>query len=529
MKFFAKFLVIICSILFSIQTFAIENNIDLVSLVKPSTVQIITSVKGSIGIPNFIFDYDKNTISSTTKINDFSSSTVSSSGEGVGFILSEDGIIVTHSEILVGTKNTLYGKTAEKYLNSINKNSGDVGYKNAYKIIFNYLKENSIENVTEQIKIVRPQTTGYDAKVLYTGTSYENDNAIALIKIEATKLPTIFLSDQQASLGEKVYLMSYPLVTSLISEPIFSEGIINTIQGTIYRSDISLSVESKGSPVVDQNGKVLGVLGLAGVIIPTISITNALTALGLKIKPGQYNTHFLAGLVYMIDNHCRLAIEEFIKAQDVNLDFPVQEYTKPKIDICNSIINSDQSRDTLWDEVVFMLKTNASSIYLWITALLLFIIFLFCNRYFLKRLRKDEQKINLILNEETTTGIKIEHDSNNLKVSTELPIKKTFDASESKLSEKTTKINSIFKKPEKIEVLTHLSSTPGVITEPKAIQPDDALVVIASFKTLSRPITQNRNETTELQKTIKTDLPPEKKEDMKIENYSPIVKRILKK
>ncbi len=531
MKFSGRFLLLITLLVSFTYIYAVDQNEDLVSFVKPATVQIISSTKGSVGIPDFVFDYENKTISTTTEANKFSTTTIDKSVEGTGFIISSDGIIVTNSEILVGTVHTIYRSTVEKHLRNVhNKDPKDQGYVDAYATIYKFLTENSVEDLKTDVKIVRPKTDGYDAIVLYSNSTFESDDRdIALLKINADKLPSINLSDSPTSMGQKIYSMSYPLLEQLVSEPIFNQGIINTIKDNQYQTNIPSPEGSKGSPVIDQNGKVIGSLTSSGFVLPVSAIKEALASTSISLSPNLYNTHYQNGLALLENNHCKAALEEFNKAQDVNSDFSVEEFIKPKKDLCDSIIASGQSRDTLWDEIIFILKTNASNVYLWGSILGLFILSVLCNRYFLKRLRRDEERMGIVTNQETATeGVEILHKSTSSagksKVSTELPVKKVFDPLESEFSGKITKVNFMFKKPEKVEVLTHLTSTPDVIKAPKTIQPDDSLVVIAQFKTLNAPITGSPKKTTELQKAITTDLPPVKKEDMKIEDPKKLIK-----
>ncbi len=533
MKFYERFLLLITLLVSFTYIYAVDQNEDLVSLIKPATVQIISSTKGSIGIPDFVFDYEDKTISTTTKVDSFSTTTIDKSVEGTGFIISSDGIIVANSETFIGTVHTIYRSTVEKYLRNVhNKDPKDQGYADAYSIIYKYLAENSVEDVKTDIKIVRPKTGGYDAVVLYSSSTFESDDrGIALLKINTDKLPSIYLSDSPANMGEKVYSMSYPLLEQLVSEPVFNQGIINTIKDNQYQTNIPSLDGSKGSPVIDQDGKIIGSLTSSGFVIPVSAIKEALASTSISLNPSLYITHYQNGLALLENNHCKAALEEFEKAQDVNPDFSVEEFIKPKKDLCESIIASGQSRDTLWDEIMFILKTNASNVYLWGSIIGLFILSVLCNRYFLNRLRKDEERMGIITRQEVVAddGIEILRKSSSRgsrsKISTEFRVKEIFDPLESELSEKTTKIDSMFKKPEKVEVLTRLESAPDVIKVPKAIQPDNSLVIIAPFKTLSVPITQKIKKITELQKVITTDLPPVKKEDMKIEDPGKPTKR----
>ena len=109
-------------------------------------------------------------------------------------------------------------------------------------------------------------------------TSYEGDfdsKDIALLKVEGTNFPTAELASfENVQIGKEVYAIGYPgivesetgVFTDVESglEPSITKGIISAkkslVDGTeAFQTDAGISHGNSGGPVVDNNGKVIGV------------------------------------------------------------------------------------------------------------------------------------------------------------------------------------------------------------------------------------------------------------------------------
>ena len=501
---------------------AVENNQDLINLVKPGTVSIVTSIKGNIGIPNFIFDIENNTISTTTRVNGFSTTSINNSMQGTGFILSSDGIIITHSSVTIGDINNIYRSETAKYLQNIDKK--DQKYNLYYKTIFDYIKENSIKDFKQDIKILTKQNN-YPAEIIHSDFNLENDDAVTLLKIEAENLPSIPLSNSSLNIGESLYSISYPVFENLNSDTLFSQGIVNSIKNNLYQTNILSPKGSIGSPVFDKEGNIVGVLNSNSFVLPSSYINKVLTFATVELKPSFYSNQYKEGVILLENNRCKKALEVFYKAQNVNPDFSVTEYLKPKIDQCEALIVSGKSRDNLWDEIVFMFKNNLSNIYLWTSLIFVLLLIMILYKYILNRLHKDEDRIDSILGKkvsetdidiepETETEI-VENKTNlktNIKTNPELEIKTVFEPIKQNLVEISSSASK-YTPLKKIEVKPKPESPQAPVTPPNAIQPEGPVVVITPFKTLSMPIRSLSSDSTEMKRDIKTDLPTKKKED----------------
>jgi S1-C subfamily serine protease len=448
MKSIIKYLLFTPLIFISVMTPSVVfgkdiNTEDLINLTKPSIVKIVTTVKGTIEIPNFIFDYNSFKIIDKSKNSKNISIPVDDTVYGTGFIISEDGVVVTNSHIVIGIMDDYYRELTDKYLQlasdqeqiaaeSRYKTSADA-YDAVFDIVYKAVKEKAIKNYNLDIKILKPHeaakdfselvNNGYKAEILYSNDSFYDDNKdVAILKINAEKLPNIPLSDNNASttvtVGEKVYTFGYPSSAffggSDFLEPTFSQGNVSAIKDqngiNIYQTDTKVSEGSSGSPMIDGDGKVVGIITYIsgdsaggdnfGFAIPMSLVQEVLLANNIKISSGAYFDNYKKGLYFMAENRCKKAIAEFNKAGDVNADFSVEKYLKSKIDACNVIIDSGKSLDSFFDEMKIFWTGHYMVIWLWIMVIIIIIIMIITIRYFLKRIHKDEIIIEEIIEHE---------------------------------------------------------------------------------------------------------------------------------
>lgn len=373
---------------------------DIISSTKPSVVKIVYSAKGTLDIPNFIFDYRTGTIEDPQDKNDIIPIPIDNTLYGTGFVISEDGVIVTNSHIVEGVLDNMYRTLAEVYLEDTTEQeiayamtkytSEEEAYDAAYDVIYKYLREKSVKNLEQDIRILKPHDdaqdfsdlieNGYKAQVLSSNVSFDDDKKdIAILKIDATNLPTIpfsTLPESSITTGQKVYAFGFPSSAffggSDFLEPTFSQGFINAIKKqndiTIYQTDTKVSEGSSGSPLLDAQGNVIGIISFIsgadtggdnfGFAIPTSVILEKIQAAGIQVRPNAYFEKYMAGLEYLQDNRCKKAIEQFQSALGVNADFGVEKFVQSKIETCNNLIASGKSNDSIFSGLVSMVKGN---------------------------------------------------------------------------------------------------------------------------------------------------------------------------
>ncbi len=140
-----------------------------------------------------------------------------------------------------------------------------------------------------QVKVKFEQGFTLDGQILKTNKDFD----LALIKVSATDLPALSIGDDQAlSLGEEIYAIGTPLDASLGQS--LTRGILSgrrEIEGFHFlQTDVSINPGNSGGPLVDENGKVVGVAtmkisgkGLEGLGFG-VPISKALEMLNLTIQ-----------------------------------------------------------------------------------------------------------------------------------------------------------------------------------------------------------------------------------------------------
>ena len=125
----------------------------------------------------------------------------------------------------------------------------------------------------------------YKAKVI----SRDENNDVALLKIPKTQLNShlstdipFFISNQNKfDLGQDVYAYGYPLGEHLGSKPSFSDGRISSFEGirgnkTTYRVSNPIQPGNSGGPIVDNKGRLLGIIVSSLDAFASLEISDAL-------------------------------------------------------------------------------------------------------------------------------------------------------------------------------------------------------------------------------------------------------------
>jgi S1-C subfamily serine protease len=146
-----------------------------------------------------------------------------------------------------------------------------------------------VVNGESQVKVKFEQGFTLDGQVLKSNKDFD----LALIKVSATDLPALTIGDdKELSLGEEIYAIGTPLDASLGQS--LTRGILSgrrEIEGFQFlQTDVSINPGNSGGPLVDENGKVVGVAtmkisgkGLEGLGFG-VPISKALEMLNLTIQ-----------------------------------------------------------------------------------------------------------------------------------------------------------------------------------------------------------------------------------------------------
>ena len=136
-------------------------------------------------------------------------------GTGTGFFVSKSGLVITNAHVLKDE-------------------------------IFAY---GTIGNSDEQIEL----------EVLYDGIENELDLCLLQMVDPRGKLVPMTLSDKEPKLGESVYAIGNPKNIGLS----ISKGTISRTSEELYQLDLMLNTGNSGGPVIDEDGKVIGVVSFA--------------------------------------------------------------------------------------------------------------------------------------------------------------------------------------------------------------------------------------------------------------------------
>ena len=157
-------------------------------------------------LPESPTDVTENALPSVVQI-------ITSSGSGTGFIVSEDGLVVTNKHVVEGQRRvTVRLATGEEYRG----------------------------NVTQRHSVLD----------------------LAYVEIDSNRnYEPLPLGDSgQVRLSEPVIAIGYPLGEELGLEPSVSRGIISAKRDDYLQTDASLNPGNSGGPLLDANGNVIGVI-----------------------------------------------------------------------------------------------------------------------------------------------------------------------------------------------------------------------------------------------------------------------------
>ena len=206
-------------------------------------------------------------------------------GVGSGFIVREDGIIVSNYHVVGGAR---------------------------------------------RINIITPEGKNYDAKII--GADPQSD--IALLKIDVSDLPTLEFGDSDnLSVEQIVFALGSPF--GLFGEPTVTMGVISALNRTLrtergifedlIQTDAAINPGNSGGPLVNLNGRPIGVntaiipyaQGI-GFVIPINKVSKVVDDI---LKYGRVRRAWLG--VYVLDvtkqlaHYYRLPVEEGVIIMEV--------------------------------------------------------------------------------------------------------------------------------------------------------------------------------------------------------------------
>ncbi|MDZ7958291.1 MAG: trypsin-like peptidase domain-containing protein [Aulosira sp. DedQUE10] len=331
---------------------------------KPSVVRILTSCEGTF---NYNLPNEKNQRS--LKLDE--------TFLGSGYFINSDGYILTTANVAKFAEDR---KACEKYLTDklFKKLDDDYNLTVAEKTqVKDSIKVKKIKNV-EQIKnegnVVLPKKSTEDFifqfKVKELGTTQDFSSDVAIIKIALTNAPVLELADSDAvNIQDEVLVIGYPtaadntdaLKDESILEASVTEGKVSSPNkrlqdnSPVLQIGVQVANGSAGSPVLNSQGKVIGIITLGGkklgekeqeqgafvpIAIPSRTIKEFIIQSGLTNKQGVVDRRYQQGLELFWKRDYRGAKTQF---EAVRVLFPQHS------EVDRLIGDSEQKIADTWD------------------------------------------------------------------------------------------------------------------------------------------------------------------------------------
>jgi serine protease Do len=298
--------------------------------------------------------------------------------QGTGFIVSEDGYVVTNAHVVSNEGDGLKQELAETSLKEIVTNNcqkvwqdlepiqESVGETIGTREFFQLCSKGSVEYFAKYMQVNNintqvytsigevapsddPSKNGYLSAVKKVGEPAPGKD-VAILKIEAKNLPTIALGDDAPlEMGDAMFVLGYPAFSSIDGEkalePSLTSGLLSARQVTpggweAMQTNAAMNPGNSGGPVFDQQAKVIGIATFGSIdprtgsaaqgvnfAIPISVVNEFLKEVNVEPAEGKLSQQYRQGIQQFEAGYYSKAITTFRNIQDVNPKFPyVQEY-----------------------------------------------------------------------------------------------------------------------------------------------------------------------------------------------------------
>jgi len=381
---------------------------ELSSLLKPSIVRIVQSVKGSATIPSFIIKdgmiaVDKNKKPATIPVENINIL-------GSGFFVSEDGYILTNAHFVSETSSKLmvinsFVKKSIEEEKLVDKKTGKVSYRTPAQVTavmnemftdqtVDFILKSTTFKIVKEIVVIDPKknqpvpkdtvfdlsTIGLSAVVAYVNDEfYKQGDDIALLKVSGSGFPSVDLSRKETlSVSDTVFVFKLPVfgvvdtMNELSVDGISVAEIVKAIvvrtetaassTSMVYKTDLIGGDDSSGGMVFTDDGKVVGIVSYDGIkyildkdtqyqsIIPTSVLRGVLQKRSITEKASAFGDSVRNGFAAVEKMWCESAQKHFLIATSLGSSFVPANYFDSYVKKCNEVsqtaVAASQKKET---------------------------------------------------------------------------------------------------------------------------------------------------------------------------------------
>ncbi|NJO79149.1 MAG: serine protease [Cyanobacteria bacterium RM1_2_2] len=296
--------------------------------------------------------------------------------QGSGFIISENGYVVTNAHVISSEGDALKRNLASDALKEIafanckremNTFSEEqrsmlaqtIGTEAVINLCLegsltyyaNYLRIGEIDtDIRTLIGATEVTAEGYASDIKAVGKPTPGKD-VAVLKIEADNLPTVALGAVNSiGTGDSTYILGYPAAATIDHskpiEPSFTSGLISGQKTMpdgwkVLQTDAAISPGNSGGPVFNKDGEVVGVATFGSVdpetgaqvqginfVVPANIIQEFLDQANVEAETGRLSKLYEEGMMLRSQERYKAALDKFQEVEDLNPDYP---YVKQKI------------------------------------------------------------------------------------------------------------------------------------------------------------------------------------------------------
>lgn len=401
---------------------------------RVATVQIGTHISGKVKVPSVVVDARARTVSvvpesgQEVEINEYLL--------GSGFVFQENGYIATNAHVV--SINTLKQKLitekalAALYENALTLSDSELegllneGKNGFLQNVFTTILENGSFELNRDVRILDPKRVaktvpeamndGLIATVLSESPNFLSGGSdIALLKVDAVPAAALGFSAGEVVVGDRVYIAGYPSTAETSErssgDVTFTSGVVSAIRLSsegkkIYQTDAKISEGSSGGPVLNEEGRVIGVVTFQTDALERKSGDNfafaqdigsvSEIALAARIEPseGVFMKSFRQGFQAYIERRCSDMEGAFGEIQKVHSFYDADQSLVSYRKDCSLWQAQGSARDNsldVWQERLLSKKDSFWWLFagsaVFVGAIIILVLWLF------RQLERDEREI----------------------------------------------------------------------------------------------------------------------------------------